>query len=83
MDPILDEVVRACIEDRRLLEIVKNIQRMTDEERDFFERKLSFYFMNRSSEEDVQSYRFFKYVLEGDNASRILEEVERYEGNKR
>ncbi len=79
MDEVFQEVVRACIEDKRLLDIVKSISKMTDEERSIFERKLSFYFMNRSSEEDVQSYRFFKYIMENDNAARVLMEVKKHE----
>ena len=74
-DPNLKEVIKACIEDRRLLEIVKNISRMSEEEKSLFRKKMNAYFTSRSSDVDVQAYRFFKFVLEGDNVLRILEGV--------
>ncbi len=83
MDPVFAEVIKACIEDRRLLDIVRNIFRMSDEEREAFKRKLSIYFMDKFSDEDVNAFRFFRFVLEKNNAEKVLRGVEEYERNKR
>ncbi len=72
-----EEIVKACLEDERLLDIVRNVARMSEGEREVFRRKVLRYFADKTSEVDVQAYRFFKFVLEDGNASKILEEVER------
>ena len=72
---LLDEIVRACLEDERLLKIVKDIAGMNDEEREEFREKVVRFFMNKADEADVQAYRFFRIVTEDGNAETILREV--------
>jgi len=79
-DPVLEYIVRSCIEDPRLLDIVRSIARMSEEEKDAFLKKVSLYFINKSSEEDIEAYKFFKFVIQNSNAKRILERVK---GNER
>jgi len=38
-DPVLEYVVRSCIEDPRLLDIVRSIARMSEEEKEVFLKK--------------------------------------------
>ncbi len=79
---ILDEIVRACVEDERLLEIVENIVNMNDVEREEFRIKVVRYFMDKTAEEDIQAYRFFKIVTEPGNAELILKGVREFEKNR-
>ncbi len=72
---LLDEIVRACLEDERLLKIVKDIAGMNDEERREFREKVVRFFMDKADEVDVQAYRFFRIVTEDGNAETILREV--------
>ncbi len=82
-DPVLEHVVKSCIEDSRLLDIVRNVARMSEEEKEVFLKKVSLYFMNKSSEEDIEAYKFFKFILQGDNAKKILERVKNNERSSR
>lgn len=77
MDRALEEIVEACLIDGRIREIVENLASMDERERKEFERKMKVYFAGRTSEEDVQAYRFYKIVLE--SAEEILREVRRRE----
>ena len=76
-DPTLREIVRACLEDERLLEIVRDVCSMDGQRREEFRMKVVSYFMDKTSEQDVQAYRFFKTILQGNNAEVILREVRR------
>ncbi|ANQ53959.1 hypothetical protein XJ44_05900 [Thermosipho affectus] len=69
----LEYIARNCRDDKRLLNIVEDIAKMTQEEKDEFANKMRSYFMNKNTEEDRSAYRFFKVVLENDNARKILE----------
>ncbi|ABR30902.1 hypothetical protein SU69_05330 [Thermosipho melanesiensis] len=68
----LEYIAKSCKEDKRLLKILKDVANMTKEEKEEFSRKVRSYFMDKNSEEDSQAYRFFKIVLENNNAERIL-----------
>jgi hypothetical protein len=81
MDKALEEIVSACLIDGRIKEIVENITSMSKEKREEFKRKMNIYFAGRSSDEDVQVYRFYKIVLE--KAEEILREVRERERVKR
>ena len=82
-DPVLEDVVKSCIEDSRLLDIVRNVARMSKEEKELFSKKVSLYFMNRSSEDDIEAYKFFKFILQNDNSKVILERVKNNERSSR
>ncbi|MCD6448990.1 MAG: hypothetical protein J7L34_00585 [Thermotogaceae bacterium] len=82
-DPVFEHVVKSCIEDSRLLDIVRNVARMSEEEKSVFLKKASLYFMNKSSEEDIEAYKFFKFILQENNAKGVLERVKEYERGSR
>ncbi len=77
MDRALEEIVSACLIDGRIREIVQSIANMDEEERERFKKKIHIYFAGRTSDEDVQAYRFYKIVLE--RGREILEEVKKRE----
>jgi len=64
-----------------LLEIVKHVASMSDEEKELFKTKVKAYFLNRTDETDLQAYEFFRLILEDKNAERVLKMLEE-ESNK-
>jgi Tfp pilus assembly ATPase PilU len=77
MDKALEEIVSACLVDERIREIVESIASMDEKRRMEFKRKMNIYFAGRTSDEDVQAYRFYKIVLE--NAEEIIRGVKERE----
>ncbi|QTA37142.1 hypothetical protein JYK00_05155 [Thermosipho ferrireducens] len=63
----------ACKKDERLLKIVKDVAKMTPEEKEEFAIKVRKYFLLKNSEEDQEAYKFFKVILKDKNALKILE----------
>ncbi|MGC8820944.1 MAG: hypothetical protein ACP5PP_07605 [Fervidobacterium sp.] len=66
-------IAQACLNDERILGIVKSIAQMTDAERQDFKRKVLNYFMKRNSPEDMEAYKFYRIILEDSNFQKILE----------
>lgn len=73
-------IAEVCLKDERIHEIVSNIARMDEEQLREFKSKVVAYFMNKSSQDDVEAYKFFRLVLEDDNAKKILEICEQIKG---
>ncbi|AJC73592.1 hypothetical protein AJ81_04530 [Pseudothermotoga hypogea DSM 11164 = NBRC 106472] len=81
MEDVLLQIASACVQDRSLLEIVKHVASMSDEEKELFKTKVKAYFLNRTDETDLQAYEFFRLILEDKNAERVLKMLEE-ESNK-
>jgi|YelNatPaOPRAMG01_1025707.scaffolds.fasta_scaffold04430_2 hypothetical protein len=60
----IKEIIRACAEDVNLRRIIFEIDRMCGEDRAIFGKKMDRYFFSKSSEEDLQAYKFFKTILD-------------------
>ncbi|HEY8542780.1 MAG TPA: hypothetical protein VIL29_10380 [Pseudothermotoga sp.] len=75
MDDVLQEIVNACIEDRRIFEIVQAVAKMTVQEREQFESKVKNYYLSRTDQVDLQAYQFYTFILSESNAQRIVEIV--------
>lgn len=75
MDDVLQEIVNACIEDRRIFEIVQAVAKMTAQEREQFESKVKNYYLSRTDQVDLQAYQFYTFILSESNAQRIVEIV--------
>ena len=73
---LLKSVVDACKIDRDLRNVVKNIALMSGEEKDLFLKKVKAYYLLKTDETDREAYRFYKVVLENNNAKIILQELE-------
>lgn len=69
----LEYIAQSCRADERLLNIVKDVANMSGEEREDFAKKVRQYFLGKNSEEDNNAYKFFKIILEDENARKILE----------
>ncbi|WP_126992663.1 hypothetical protein [Thermosipho globiformans] len=69
----LEYIAQSCRDDERLLNIVKDVANMSGEEREDFVKKVRQYFLGKNSEEDNNAYKFFKIILEDENARKILE----------
>uniref|UniRef100_A0A832IDB3 Uncharacterized protein n=1 Tax=Pseudothermotoga hypogea TaxID=57487 RepID=A0A832IDB3_9THEM len=81
MEDVLLQIASVCVQDRSLLEIVKHVASMSDEEKELFKTKVKAYFLNRTDETDLQAYEFFRLILEDKNAERVLKMLEE-ESNK-
>lgn len=66
-------IAEACVNDERILDIVKNIANMSQEERNDFRSKVLNYFMKKTSPEDMEAYNFYKIILSEDNAKKVVE----------
>ncbi|MGB9820473.1 MAG: hypothetical protein ACPLVG_03870 [Pseudothermotoga sp.] len=75
MDDVLQEIVKACAEDRRIFEIVQSIAAMTDQEREQFESRVKSYYLSRTDQIDLQAYHFYIFILSDSNAQKIVEIV--------
>ncbi|PLV58377.1 hypothetical protein [Thermotoga sp. KOL6] len=64
MKPEIQEILKAMKEDPRIKTIVLQILDMPDEEREKFRKKMTYYFMDKRSEIDIEAFKFFKAVLE-------------------
>ncbi|ODN30038.1 hypothetical protein [Fervidobacterium thailandense] len=73
-------IAEVCLNDERIYEIVSNIACMSEEQLREFKNKVIAYFMNKSSQDDMEAYKFYKIVLENDNAKKILEIYEQLKG---
>jgi len=81
MEDVFLQIASVCVQDRSLLEIVKHVASMSDEEKELFKTKVKAYFLNRTDETDLQAYEFFRLILEDKNAERVLKMLEE-ESNK-
>lgn len=75
MDDVLQEIVKACVEDQRIFQIVQTVAKMTAQEREHFESKVKNYYLSRTDQEDLQAYEFYTFILRESNAQRIVEIV--------
>ncbi len=75
MDDVLQEIVRACLEDQRILEIVQAVAKMTAQEKEQFESRVKSYYLSRTDQADLQAYQFYVFILSGSNAQEILKIV--------
>ncbi|ACM23853.1 hypothetical protein [Thermotoga neapolitana] len=74
MKPEVQQILDAMKDDPRIKAIVLQIIRMSSEERENFRKKVTYYFMNKNSEVDVEAFKFFKVVLE--NIEELSEAIE-------
>jgi len=74
MKPEVQQILDAMKDDPRIKAIVLQIVRMSSEERENFRKKVTYYFMNKNSEVDVEAFKFFKAVLE--NIEELSEAIE-------
>ena len=74
MDPV-QEIVEACRKDPRIRKIVEEIASMDREEREIFRRKVKTYFLSKTSSEDVEAYKFFKFILDESILKRVLDSL--------
>ncbi|AEH51961.1 hypothetical protein [Pseudothermotoga thermarum] len=70
------EIVKACLEDERILSIVQQICKLSQEEREQFLTKVKRYFFDKNDESSVEAYKFYLIILEDENAEKILKLVE-------
>lgn len=75
MDDVLQEIVKACVEDQRVFEIVCAVAKMTTQEKEQFESKVKSYYLSRTDQEDLQAYQFYIFILSNSNAQKIVEIV--------
>lgn len=75
MDEVLREIVKACIEDQRIFEIVQRVAKMTTLEKEEFESKVKNYYLSRTDQEDLQAYEFYTFILRESHAQKIVEIV--------
>lgn len=75
-------IAEACVTDERIYDVIYSISVMTDEELREFRTKVVNYFMNRNSVEDMEAYKFYKVILEDNNARKILELYEELKKQK-
>ncbi|WP_448375978.1 hypothetical protein [Fervidobacterium sp.] len=75
-------IAEACVTDERIYDIIYSVSIMTDEELREFRAKVVNYFMNRNSAEDMEAYKFYKVILEDNNAKKILELYEELKKQK-
>jgi len=69
----LKSIAQACTGDQRIYDIVVSIANMTEEEKSGFKSKVLAYFINRKSPDDVEAYKFYKLLLENQNAKKVLD----------
>jgi len=75
MEDVLQEIVRACREDKRIFEIVQSVALMSREEKEQLGAKVKNYFLDKTGQIDVQAYRFYNFILDNANAQKIVEIV--------
>ncbi|MEN3041804.1 MAG: hypothetical protein ABDH59_00620 [Fervidobacterium sp.] len=75
-------IAEACLNDERILEIVKNISNMSEEERIDFKSKVLKYFMKKNSPEDMEAYNFYKIILTENNAKKVVDIYYNFLGKK-
>ncbi len=68
----IKEIIRACAEDQNLRRIIFEIDQMDEGHKALFARKIDVYFFSRSSKEDAQAYRFFKFVLDDQIRENVI-----------
>lgn len=76
MGEVIEQIAEVCRNDSQLCEIVRAVARMSLEEKDVFGSKVRRYFLNKAGEVDVEAYKFYSVILEGDNSRKILELIE-------
>ncbi|HCI29250.1 MAG TPA: hypothetical protein PKI14_02565 [Fervidobacterium sp.] len=69
----LRNIAEICITDQRIYDIITSIASMSEEEIKNFKSKVLTYFINKKSQEDIEAYKFYKLVLEDQNAQKILD----------
>ncbi|PLV57000.1 hypothetical protein [Thermotoga sp. SG1] len=74
MKPEVQQILDVMKDDPRIKAIVLQIIKMSAEERENFRKKVTYYFMNKNSEVDVEAFKFFKVVLE--NIEELSEAIE-------
>ncbi len=72
---IVQEIVEACKEDPRIRKIVEEVASMSEEEREIFRKKVKAYFLSRTSPEDVEAYKFFKFILDETILKQVLDKL--------
>ncbi len=70
------EIVKKCAYDPELKRIIYYIASLTSEKRDEFKKKLNLYFMNKNTEDDVEAFKFYKLLIDSDNAVKLKDEIE-------
>jgi len=71
-----EEVVKKCSYDPELKKIVFYIASLSKEELTNFKKKLNLYFMNKSSSTDIEAYKFYKILIDSNNAKILKRKIE-------
>ncbi len=74
-------IAQTCTNDERIYEIVSSVAQMSDDELSQFRTKVISYFMTKNSPEDKEAYRFYRILLEDQNAKKVLEFYEEIKNN--
>ncbi|MGB9795616.1 hypothetical protein [Fervidobacterium gondwanense] len=77
----LKVIAHTCVSDERIYEIVSSVAQMSDDELSQFRTKVISYFMTKNSPEDKEAYRFYRILLEDQNAKKVLEFYEEIKNN--
>jgi hypothetical protein len=72
-----EEIIKKTAYDSELKKIVYYIASMSDEQKEDFKKKLNLYFFDKNSENDVEAYRFYKVLLENNNAQVLQKEIKK------
>jgi len=76
MGEVIEQIAEVCKSDSQLREIVRAVARMSLEEKDVFVSKVRRYFLNKADKVDVEAYKFYSVILEGENSRKILKLIE-------
>jgi len=76
MGEVIEQIAEVCKSDSQLREIVRAVARMSLEEKDVFGSKVRRYFLNKADKVDVEAYKFYSVILEGENSRKILKLIE-------
>lgn len=83
MGEVIEQIAEVCRNDSQLREIVHAVAQMSLEEKNVFGSKVRKYFLNKTGEVDVEAYKFYSAILEGDNSRKILRLIEENQKNPR
>ena len=72
-----EEIVKKSAYDSELKKIVYYIASMNNEQKKDFKKKLNLYFFDKNSENDVEAYKFYKVLLESNNAQILQKEIKK------
>ncbi len=76
MADAFEEIVKACLEDEQFFDVVRKISSFSQDQKNEFLLKLKKYFFERTDESSIEAYRFYLFILEDENAQKVVQQVE-------